>query len=478
MSKTRRWKSRWKKKEKRQVLEQPNLKRVFYKTVYHFFPVFLSWLRAVDDPRNKNSTKYQIETLLWVGILVCVLKLGSRRRINIKFVTEQFIKHLSRLSKQDLSKIPHNSTLAYLLRLLNPDELSEVRYRMLYELLRSKRLAKFRLEGYYLITLDMTGYLSFHKRHCVNCLTKRVKEKKGKSKRRKRKDKMVYYHPVVDAKLVTYNGFALSVETEFLENPKGRYKKQDDELKAAYRLLKRLGNRFPQLRICLLLDSRYVSKGILNLCRKHKWRYIIVFKKGSAPELYQEYEVLKKRCTDNYVRYEWKKRKEQQQYWWVNNIDYKFEEEHYVNILECLGKRREFKNGKWQWIRTHWVWITNFTITKNNCVALANKGGRVRWKTENEGFKMQKIGGYEMEHAYIEHFNGAKCFYLLMQIAHIINQLMEKGSLLTIQIWKFLKHTIREIAELLLEELRTSFFAAGELKKLLALPIQIRFDTS
>ena len=91
---------------------------------------------------------------------------------------------------------------------------------------------------------------------------------------------------------------------------------------------------------------------------------------------------------------------------------------------------------------------------------------------------MQKTGGYEMEHAYIEHFNGAKCFYLLMQIAHIINQLIEKGSLLTEKIWKFFKKTIRVIAEHLLEELRTSFFAAGELKKLLALRIQIRFDTS
>ena len=342
-------KKRRKRKKKTQGLEQPNLKRVFYKTMGHFFAGFLSWLRALDDPRNENSIEYRIETLVWMGILVCVLKLGSRRRIDIKFVTEQFIKHLSRLSKQDLSKTPHNSTLAYLLRLLNPDELSEVRYQMIYELLRKKCLAKFRLEEYYLITLDMTGYLSFHKRHCSNCLTRRVKARKGERKGSKKKDKMVYYHPVVDAKLVTGNGFALSVETEFLENLKG-YKKQDDELKAAYRLLKRLGNRFPQLRICLLLDSRYVSKEILHLCRKHKWRYIIVLKRGSAPELYQEYEVLKKRCTDNYLEYEWKKRKEQQQYWWVNNIDYRFKEEHYVNILECLGKRREFKQGKWQWI--------------------------------------------------------------------------------------------------------------------------------
>ena len=59
-------------------------------------------------------------------------------------------------------------------------------------------------------------------------------------------------------------------------------------------------------------------------------------------------------------------------------------------------------------------------------------------RTPNEGFNIQKNGGYNMEHPYTEDDNGAKCFYLLMQIAHIINQLIEKGSLLTVGIRKAL----------------------------------------
>jgi hypothetical protein len=43
---------------------------------------------------------------------------------------------------------------------------------------------------------------------------------------------------------------------------------------------------------------------------------------------------------------------------------------------------------------------------------------------------MQKTGGYNLEHPYSHHDNASKNYYFLLQIAHIFNQLMEKGSLL------------------------------------------------
>lgn len=454
------------KKQEDSVLSH-RLVRIFYQTVHHFFPDFWHWLKAVIDPRQENSCDYQIQTLLWVGILLFVLKLGSRRKIDAKFVSQQFINHLSLLSKQALTKIPHNGTLGYLLQFLNPDELGQLRYQIINQLIRNKSLVKYRLEGYYMITLDMTGYLTFKKRHCSYCLSKKVKVGKGKKK------KVIYFHPVVEAKLVTTNGLALSVETEFVENRESGQKKQDCELKAAYRLLARLAAWFPQLRICLVLDSLYVAEEILKICEVHNWRFLIVFKKGSAPELYQEFEVLKKRCPENYLAYDW--RNEKQYYHWVNDIDYKFQGRYYVNLLECLVIKKKTQKGKRK--RTRWLWLTNFHIKVENCVFLANEGGRLRWKTENEGFNMQKNGGYNMEHPYTDDYNGAKCFYLLMQIAHIINQLIEKGSLLSEAIRKALG-SIREIAERLLEELRTSFFAPGEIDKLIATRIQIRLDTS
>lgn len=451
------------------MIKERAVSEIFYQTVYHFFPKFNNWLQVVGDPRRRGSCRYQLQTLIWVGLLMFVLKLNARRKIDVRFGTPQFIKHLGLLSGQEVVRVPHNTTLAYLLRRFSVAGFYKVRYLMIKELLRDKCLARFRLLGrYYLVVLDGTGWFTFGRRHCSHCLSKKVRDSTGK-------ERVIYYHPVVEAKIVAANGFALSIETEFVENSGSGVGVQDCELKAAYRLLERLGKSFPQLRICLVLDGLYVSEEILKICEQHDWRFIIVFKEGSAPEMYQEFAVLKRRCPENYLEYNWEEGGEFQQYWWVTNVDYKFIGRYYVNFLECLVKKKAFKGGKRE--QTRWLWITNLPLTRDNCMIIANQGGRLRWKEENEGFNIQKNGGYNLEHLYLKDYNGMKCIYLLIQIAHILNQLIEKGNLLTKEIKKALG-SIREIAQRLLEELRYFFFAPGEFEQLIAKRIQIRFNTS
>ncbi len=119
------------------------------------------------------------------------------------------------------------------------------------------------------------------------------------------------------------------------------------------------------------------------------------------------------------------------------------------------------------------VWLTNLEVDKYNFQQIA-KGGRLRWKTENEGFNMQKNGGYNLEHAYSEHELAAKNFYLLLQISHTINQLMETGTLLKEQIKKVFG-SIRNIARKLLEDFRTKSVDPIQLQTVLSTPFQIRF---
>jgi len=42
-----------------------------------------------------------------------------------------------------------------------------------------------------------------------------------------RNGKTLYYHPVLEAKLINSNGFAFSLITEFIENPGDKVTKQD-----------------------------------------------------------------------------------------------------------------------------------------------------------------------------------------------------------------------------------------------------------
>jgi len=103
-------------------------------------------------------------------------------------------------------------------------------------------------------------------------------------------------------------------------------------------------------------------------------------------------------------------------------------------------------------------------------------GGRDRWKIENEGFNVQKNGGYELEHPYTSNEPAAKIFYFLLQIAHMIIQLIYKGSLLrnmSIQVT-----SMKMLAFLLLEAWRNAFITENNLELIKMKKIQIRFDTS
>ena len=79
--------------------------------------------------------------------------------------------------------------------------------------------------------------------------------------------------------------------------------------------------------------------------------------------------------------------------------------------------------------------------------------GRGRWKIENEGFNIQKNGGFNLEHAYSTGDWQIKNFYVLLQIAHLLLQLIGRGSLLTREAQK-LFGSLRGMARRLLESIR------------------------
>jgi hypothetical protein len=96
-------------------------------------------------------------------------------------------------------------------------------------------------------------------------------------------------------------------------------------------------------------------------------------------------------------------------------------------VIECRETKSDPKREE---KTTKFKWVTNYKVSANNVTTLANDGGRIRWKVENEGFNVQKNGGYGLEHAYTNNPTSAKIFYFLLQIAHMLAQLLYKGDLL------------------------------------------------
>jgi len=53
--------------------------------------------------------------------------------------------------------------------------------------------------------------------------------------------------------------------------------------------------------------------------------------------------------------------------------------------------------------------------------------GRRRWQIENEGFNEQKNHGLGLNHMFSENYTAMKNHYFLIQIGHMIAQLLELG---------------------------------------------------
>ena len=124
-------------------------------------------------------------------------------------------------------------------------------------LLNQKALHKYRFQGkWFLIAVDATGVVSFKHQHCEQC-----------QHRTSKKGKTTWFHTVLEAKLVTANGFALSLGTEWIENPVGEYDKQDCERKAFVRLAARLKKDYPRLPICIAADGLYPYQTFFDICQ-------------------------------------------------------------------------------------------------------------------------------------------------------------------------------------------------------------------
>ena len=356
--------------------------------------------------RDQDRIVYPREVLVWSTLLIFLLGLRSRRQFRFEASTETFVRNLNLLADTHVETAPHDDTLVYYFERLQPEAFERLPVAVVRRLIRMKALDHGRLSGLFLVAVDGTGHLFFRERHCPHCLT--ATRSDGTTR---------YFHHVLEAKLVTADGLAFSIATEFIENSDPKASKQDCERNAFHRLAEKLKSCFPQLPIILLGDALYANAPVMEICRRNRWMFIFTFKAGSLPALFQEYQTLRDLETDN--RVELKTNDKTQRFAWVNDLTH---EGHRLGAFEC---RETGSDGS-----RCFAWITNFTVGRKSVVTLSNQGGRCRWKIENQGFNIQKNHGYELEHAYCQSGNVAKIFYFLLQVAHAINQLILHGSLM------------------------------------------------
>ena len=387
-----------------------------------YFPDFIDWLAGLNDPRKFWT--YEMEVMLMTVIMKNVCCISSMQKMTDEFIKDECVKNLcAALGVPEHEFLPHYVTVNEFLSKMDTDELEKLRGRMIHALLRRRKFESARLLGeYWMVIFDATGLFHFKERHCKNCLKKTLN--KGTEK-----EQSVYYHHVLEAKIVPGDGFAVSIGSEFIENEDEDVSKNDCETKAFKRLADRLKKEYPRLKICVLADSLYASEPVFEKCIKDNgWHFLIRYKDGSIPSVAEEYrsvcgfggsDSLEGTIAQTYPRKGKVNKKLHME--WVPEIDYRG---YSLTLLALEIEETREKDGKTKTLT--FQWLTGLTVTVGNCSEFAN-AGRGRWCIENQGFNIQKNIRYDIQHADSLDYNAMKCHYLLTQIADILLQLYEKA---------------------------------------------------
>jgi hypothetical protein len=423
----------------KEIQEQESLVSVLSTTVDHYFPRMNEWLKELTDIRNQDLIVYERETIFWTGLISLTTKREARMQISHEMRASTFCKNLKELCGQkNLKNVPHGDTVEYLCMRMKPEELEALQVKMMRSLFRGRVLERYRLMGkYHTVAIDAIHIHSFDYAHCENCL---VTKDAGGNKR--------WFHMKLQASLVTPTGLCLPMASEWIENEL-EYNKQDCELRAFYRLAKKLRRLYPQLPICVLLDGLYAAQPAFEALKEARMEYIVVFKEGSMSYIYPWVMDVKRQCAQENVVHDVEEieikdrqsRNHEQRllrfnpqnkkrmvvkettYTWMTGIEFS-EDRSLFNIMTC----EEMVDGE-KACDYEWLVSDGLNLNEDTVKPLA-KTGRCRWKIENEGINTQKNGGYHLEHLYSRDKVSMKIWCAIIDIAHLINQLIERGSLI------------------------------------------------
>ena len=364
---------------------------------------------------------------------------------------------------EEIKKIPDAEIYTEVFSKIEKRETEEFQYKVSYHMLRNKFFEEGKVLGKYNCPLDGTRFQKAHHEISKDWM-KETKE-----------GKTTWYLSMLEMKLVA-KGMAISLMSEMINNEdkkvgeeteedvakKSEEKiKQDCEINASKRILKKFRERYPRLPVRIIADSLYPSEGLIKLCEELSLEYIFVLKDKKIPTILEEFLAIVSMPEGNRMIIEQKEK------WilimWANEIDYNGNK---VSVIRQITKDKE--NGK----DSVWMWLTNRKVTNKNVTKIISCA-KSRDYIENQGFKEQKItSGIDLEHVYSKNINAIRMIYTIIQLTHMILQIIEHSDICG----KF-KEKYGSV-----KVFRRKFYAHLTAKEIdieiLQIKIQIRFDKS
>lgn len=273
---------------------------------------------------------------------------------------------------------------------------------------RGKQLEQFKiLNGGYFMPIDATQYFVSQKIHCPKCLYK--KHSNGKT---------TFYHQVLAAAIVCPGiKQVIPLAPEPIQNTDGTTK-QDCEINAGKRLLKKIRADHPKLKITIGGDGLYSKQPFIDEIKANNMSFILVAKPTDHKNLYQWFTETRAINETHTLKIKDLNGKDHV-YEWLNGIplnDTKNADD--VNFFQYSifkGEKRVFRSS----------WVTDIKITLKNIKELV-KCGRARWKIENETFNTLKNQGYHATHNYGHgRRNLAYNFFLMNLLSFFMHQIFQ-----------------------------------------------------
>lgn len=292
------------------------------------------------------------------------------------------------------------------------DEVEPFRLRPLYKeflslLQRGKGLEGFAyLDGHYLLSLDGTGYFSSPTIHCAQC-----------GEKHHRNGTTTYYHQMLGAVLVHPDHKAVfPLAPEPILKQDGA-KKNDCERNAAKRLLSDLRREHPHLKLIIIEDALASNAPHIRHLQALEFRYILGAKQSDHKFLFDWVEASEQTAEvtlsgEQGYRHRFRYLNKAP----LNDANFELE----VNFLEYWEHAPDGTV-------THFAWVTDIPIDETNLMTLM-RGGRARWKIENETFNTLKNQGYHFEHNFGHgHQHLSTVLMHLMMLAFLIDQIQQHG---------------------------------------------------
>jgi len=319
-----------------------------------------------------------------------------------------------------IAHVPSDTHLREILDPVEPRQLRPVFNDVLRQLQRGKALERFVFyKACYLLSLDGTGYFSSSSIHCDSCLEK-VNSQTGE---------VTYQHQMLAAVMIhPDHREVIPLAPEPIEKQDGS-EKNDCERNAAKRLLRHIRQEHPHLKLIVVEDGLASNAPHIRELQNVNMHFILGAKPGDHPFLFEQ--VLAAFEADRVTTISW------------TNEEGVLCEISFVNDVPLNDSNQDLRVNFLQYgeygpngAERQWTWVTDLEISRQNARWLV-KGGRCRWKIENETFNTLKNQGYHFEHNYGHgEKNLSVVFAMLMMLAFLVDQVQQLCCPLFQAAWK------------------------------------------